>query len=508
MSPAELAAGAARRPIAALLALALVVAFSFQGSRGLYETTEGRYAESALEMLEGRHWLEPTLDGRLHWTKPPLTYWTIAAGIVVAGPNGWGARLGGALAFVLTVLLVAAIGETLWDRTTGFVAGLVYLSSPFPAAAAAVVSTDTLLALLEVLAVFLFLRGRAEDDPGRARAWVRGMWLAFGLAFLTKGPAALLPLLPIFALTWLAPRRAPLADPLGLAGFAVVASSWYAWAAASHPGLLGYFFHDEVVGRTLRNEFGRNPEWWKPFIVYLPALVLGQGAWLVAGARVFARERLASPRALLGRIRRGDGASFLLLWLVLPLAVLWASTSRLPLYVLPIYPPIALAIARALVHASEHAARRALAIAVPSALLLILLKAGAAFAAPASDKDMRLLYEAARREGGAAAEIRAFGESRLYGLQYYLGGALQRSSPSGGEPWADERLADALAEMERARGRTFVVVTPARRAPELAAALDARGLPFRRSGVAGRELFVVRLGEATPAAMPALGSVP
>jgi 4-amino-4-deoxy-L-arabinose transferase-like glycosyltransferase len=506
MSRADLAA-LTRRPRAVLLALALLVAFAFQGSRGLYETTEGRYAESALEMVQGGGWLEPTLAGRPHWTKPPLTYWTIAAGIVVVGPNGWGARLASALAFVLTVLLVAAIGETLWDRATGFVAGLVYVSSPFPAAAAAVVSTDTLLALLEVLAVFLYVRSRAEEDPRRARAWIRGMWLAFGLAFLTKGPPALLPLLAIVPSERLARRRPGLADPVGLAGFFVVGCSWYLWAAARHPGLLGYFLGDELVGRALRNEFGRNPEWWKPFVVYLPALVLGQGAWLLAGARLFASEGLASPRTAWARIRRGDAASFLLLWLALPLAVLWLSTSRLPLYVLPLFPPVALAIARGLVRASRRAVDHALAVAVPSVLVLVLLKAGAAWAAPASDKDMRLLFEAARQEGGAAAIVRAYEESRLYGLQYYLGGALRRVSRSGGEPWADERLDDAVAEMVRERGRTFVLISSSRRAPELAVALDAAGLPFRRREVAHRALFVVAAAAHPPRA-PTLGSVP
>jgi 4-amino-4-deoxy-L-arabinose transferase-like glycosyltransferase len=492
MSPAELAVLAERRPRVALLALAAVVAFAFQGSRGLYETTEGRYAESALEMVRGGQYLEPTLAGRPHWTKPPVAYWTIAAGIGLLGPNGWGARLGSAVFFLLAVLVVSWIGATLWDRTTGLVAGLVYLSSPFPAAAGAIVSTDTLLAFLELLAVALFLRARAEDDARRARGWVRAMWLVFALAFLTKGPPALLPVLAIVVLARLAPRPARLADPLALAGFLVVALSWYAWVTARHPGLLRYFLADEVVGRAVSNEFGRNPEWWKPFVVYLPVLILGQGAWLVAGARLFAREGLLSPRAIWARVRRGDAASFLLLWLLLPLTVLWLSSSRLPLYVLPLYAAIALAIARAIVRAPGPAVRRALAVAVPSVLAIVLLKAGAAYAAPPSDKDMLRLFAAARSEAGsAAAEYRAFEESRLYGLQYYLDGALRRVSRSGAEAWADEPLDGTLAAMARARGKTWVVVSSSRRAADLGAALAAAGLPHRRITVVTRELFVV-----------------
>ncbi|HYG68329.1 MAG TPA: glycosyltransferase family 39 protein [Anaeromyxobacteraceae bacterium] len=498
MTFAELATRFERRPRLATLALAAVVAFAFQGSRGLYESTEGRYAESAFEMVRSGTYLEPTLSGRPHLTKPPLAYWTIAAGVRVAGPNGWGARLSNAILFCLTVLVVSEIGAALWDRTTGVVAGLVYLSSPFPAAAAAVVSTDTLLALLELLAIWLYLRARAVAGAPAERRWIRAMWVAWALAFLTKGPPGLLPLIAIFAFERLAPRRVRLAEPIGLSSFAALALSWYAWEIARRPDLLRYFLLDEVIGRVATNEFHRNPEWWKPFAIYLPVLLLGQGAWFAFGARLLARERLASPRAVWARLRRADAASFLLLWLLLPLAAFWLSSSRLPLYVLPVYAAIALGVARAVVRAAEVAAlRRTLAVALPSVLAIVLLKAGAAYAAPASKNDMRLLYEAARRAGGPAAEVRAFDESKLYGLQYYLAGALRRVSPTGKEPWADERLDETIRTMSRERDRTWVVVSPPSHAAELDAALHAAGLTHRRVPAASRDLFVVPDAPAT-----------
>jgi 4-amino-4-deoxy-L-arabinose transferase len=145
----------------------------------------------------------------------------------------------------------------------------------------------------------------------------------------------------------------------------------------------------------VKNEFGRNPQWYKPFVIYLPVLLGGQGAWLAFGARIPRAEGLASPRRLLARLRRGDAASFLLLWLLLPLALFFLSTSRLPLYVLPLFAPIALAVARTLARDRAAAApRRALTIAIPSALVLVALKAG------------RLRPAAVRQEHGAAAGSR------------------------------------------------------------------------------------------------------
>lgn len=53
-----------------LLACASAAAAAFHGARGLYETTEGRYAECAREMAQAGTWLEPVLNGHPHWTKP------------------------------------------------------------------------------------------------------------------------------------------------------------------------------------------------------------------------------------------------------------------------------------------------------------------------------------------------------------------------------------------------------------------------------------------------------
>jgi 4-amino-4-deoxy-L-arabinose transferase len=309
-------------------------------------------------------------------------------------------------------------------------------------------------------------------------------------ALLGEGPPALLPLLALVALGRLSPRRPALAEPLGLAAFAVAGLSWYGWVALRHAGLLGYLVGDEVVGRALSNEFGRNPQWWKPFVIYLPVLLLGQGTWVAVGARIPWREGLASPRRLWARVRRGDGGSLLLLWLLLPLAVFFAASSRLPLYVLPLYAPVALAVARALVRERGSAApRRALALALPSVVVLVALKAAAAHALPPSDKDMAELHAAVRREGGPAAEVRAFGDERLYGLQFYLGGALRRVSWTGGEPWADESVARTVERL-RGGGPRLVLVAPGRDAPRLETALAAAGVPYRRAAAGSRALLV------------------
>ena len=103
-----------RRPPWWLVALLVLMAFAFQGTRGIWEPDEGRYTAAAINMLKSGDWLVPTVDGEhAHLTKPPITYWALAASMGTFGRNEWSARLPGALAFVATGLLVFGLGRRL-----------------------------------------------------------------------------------------------------------------------------------------------------------------------------------------------------------------------------------------------------------------------------------------------------------------------------------------------------------------------------------------------------------
>ena len=134
----------ARKIIACVVLVAAVAAYSlaFQGSRGLWERDEGRYTNVALRMLDKKDFIVPTLsDEKPHFTKPPLTYWVIAAGVTLLGRNEWGARLGNALAFAGTILVVFAMARRITPQRP-WLPPLVYATSIFPFAAANIVTTD------------------------------------------------------------------------------------------------------------------------------------------------------------------------------------------------------------------------------------------------------------------------------------------------------------------------------------------------------------------------------
>jgi len=94
------------------------------------------------------------------------------------------------------------------------------------------------------------------------------MWLAWGLAMLTKGPPALLPLAALVVALGLARdgrglRR--LVEPAGLALFFLIGFGWYLWVVATRPDLAGYFLGHEVYDRVFTSVHQRNARWYGAF---------------------------------------------------------------------------------------------------------------------------------------------------------------------------------------------------------------------------------------------------
>jgi 4-amino-4-deoxy-L-arabinose transferase len=334
---------AARRPsFWALALLAVVLAFGWLGSRGLGEPDETRYALVADEMRASGGWLVPTLHGAPHLTKPPLTYWSIALGQQLFGPNGWGSRLFLGVAFALTVLLVSAFGEDLWGEPRGRWAGAIYATTLTPFVAASLITTDTLLVLWETAALLGFWRSWRDASAPAGPAWRAAAWACLGAAFLTKGPPGLLPLLLVLVFRWLRPRGEPAPRILslpGLAAFVVIGMPWYATIAAAYPGLAEHFFGHELYRRIFVGLERRHAEWLHPFVIYGPVLVAGSLPWLLL---VLAAPRRLSRLARRVRWRASPRARLLAVWIVLPILLFSLASSRLYLYVLPVFPALAL----------------------------------------------------------------------------------------------------------------------------------------------------------------------
>lgn len=339
-----------RRPWVLPLAIGLFLAIIGQGSRGLYESTEGRYAECARELWASGSWLQPMLNGEPHLTKPPLTYWAIGAGTALLGNTVWGARLYLVVVFVLTVLALYVLERALWERNTWHFGALIFAAAPFPIACANVVAIDAMLTLWTTCALACYW---VAIRNGRSAPMI-AMWAFLGLAVASKGPVGLIPLLSILPVHLFMRRRNAgtnhLLAPWGLLIFALIGCSWYVYMILHNSGLVGTWVREEILGRTLYSAHIRLSS--KPIKIlenYVPIFLLGLGPWLPLWA-YHARHALQWKhiRTTLDHPEKGPQLLFLLLAVLAPFVVFSLTTSRLPLYLAPIFPPMAAGIGKGL----------------------------------------------------------------------------------------------------------------------------------------------------------------
>ena len=448
LAPASTPPSPIRPAFAPSLLLILLLAFAyvmpFQGTRHLWGTDEGRYSAVALEMLDSGNWLIPHRHpDHPHYSKPPLTYWALASSVAVFGNNEWALRLPAALGFVLIVGCAFVIGKRLQPERPWW-PPLLVAGTAMTFLAANAVSTDPLLSAFETLGmtgVILAWRGESE------RVARRGWWLVavgFGLAFLTKGPPGLLPLLPT-GWFWWRNRSAFRANPFNwktLALWAAIALPWFIAVIALDHQLLGYFLGYETFGRVFSDEHDRHGQWYGWIVAYAPVALVGALPWTLVVAWDGLRRR-GQPRPVVNTDDRAV-SRFLLLWLLVPLLVFIIAQSRLTLYVLPLLVPFAL-----------WAAQRTRSLAftrtgkILLALWLVLLLAGKVYAAYyVFDKDNKTLADTIRAQVHQRVDEVVFvDETALYGVRVYLGTPVLRvdygETP---KPEVDDTLAGALAQ--------------------------------------------------------------
>lgn len=467
--------------LTALLALGFVLAF--QGSRGLWEPDEGRYVNVALQMVESGDYMVPRRnDEMLHVTKPPLVYWSIAGALDTVGHSEWAVRLPMALAFALTVAMVHLLGM-LFVPARPWLPAVIYATSPLPFIAANLVTTDTLLAGFATAAVLAFALHRFG---GRSPRWLDAMWVLFGLAFLTKGPPALLPLLVIVLWEWRHGHARRLLRPVGMLWGLVVAASWFLWITHHYPELTRYFLGHEVVDRVASSQMHRNAGWSGGFKVYVPTLVVGLAPWWALALWQAWRRRRTAAGAVSEAATTPDDARFLWLWAALPFVAFLLASSRLPLYILPLAVPLSLLMAQSLAARTfTWPWRIALGVWV---VALVALKATSAHVA--NDSDSRAL--AARLRPMMAhppGEVVFVETSARYGLRFYLDAEIEKVSlhplPPGqlpsDAPYDDELLRE-LGEHEP--GQYFLV--PRDKAGAFRARLAGHGYVPQALGEAGR----------------------
>jgi 4-amino-4-deoxy-L-arabinose transferase-like glycosyltransferase len=318
----------------ALMSLAACVVlvgamFAWQlGVRGLNEPDEGRYASVAYEMLRSGDWWIPRFQGHIHLTKPPLTYWLLAASMKTFGVNEWAVRAVPALAGLGVVLLVWSLAWRWWGPRAALFSALILASSPFFFVMARVVDANMLLTFWVVLGLWSYLRFR--DSGNRATRWI--FYLAQAGALMTKGPVgSVLILLGMAAFRWADPRPSRserLGSWPGLLIAIGLGLGWYLALVAQEPSRLRYFIVGELYDRVFTNAHRRAEPFW--YFVWMTPL--GFLPWLPLLA-----EHLRGTAA-----RQPGPMRALAFWSLAVIVFFSLSRSKLPAYTLVVYPAWAL----------------------------------------------------------------------------------------------------------------------------------------------------------------------
>ena len=183
-----------RRALLAALAVGILASFTGVFDHSLWTPDEPRDAEIGREMLASRDFVVPTLAGEPFLEKPPLYWWVMAGFYRVFGVSDGVARSASALAGVLTLLLVFDLARRITNPFSGLMATVVVATmSGFYAECHRVV-VDSWLALFVMLGYWGFVVAvlqrespKAENQPAVSPLGIAVMYLAGGLAFLTKG---------------------------------------------------------------------------------------------------------------------------------------------------------------------------------------------------------------------------------------------------------------------------------------------------------------------------------
>ncbi len=328
------------KPLAwGLLIVFCVVWFYALGARTLVPTDEGRYAEMAREMVATGDWITPRLNGIKYFEKPPLQTWMNALSFAAFGLGEWQARLWTGLCGLLGIVLTAYAGRRVFNERVGFNAGLVLASSFWWAGFGHINSLDMGLAGMMTLALCGLLLGQRKDaDTRERRNWMLLCWAGMALAVLSKGligivlPGAVLVLYTLFSRDWGIWKRLHLMA--GLLVFFTITTPWFVLVSLQNPEFPHFFFIHEHVQRFTSKIHNRAGPWY----YFIPLLVIGILPWLgVLAQSLWAGRRDADagfqPRKML------------LTWAGFIFFFFSISGSKLPSYIVPIFPALALLIA-------------------------------------------------------------------------------------------------------------------------------------------------------------------
>lgn len=303
---------------------------------------EARFAQATRQMLENRDFIRIRFQDKPRHKKPIGIYWLQAVTVAVTGsPNQiWPYRVPSVLGALVAVILTFVFGKNLFDRQTGLFGAIVTASSLLLVVEAHQATTDAALLATVVAAQgslgTLYVRNRHGESVGLGLPII--FWSAQGIGILLKGPILpLVSLLTILTLIAVDKRASYLRGLRVKLGIPLVVLIVCPWAIAVTMATGGSFFADAI-----RSDL-------------LPKLISGHeshgfppGYYLLVVALTFWPGSLFLWPALRQAIKRRSriGERFCLAWIIPVWLTFEFIPTKLPHYILPLFPPLSLVTAR------------------------------------------------------------------------------------------------------------------------------------------------------------------
>ena len=346
----DFAIGSHARAAAVLLAVALLGFLPGFFSIPPVDRDEARFAQATKQMVESRDYVDIRFQDEVRYMKPVGVYWVQAAVVNAASVLGfpraastiWLYRIPSLIGSIAAVLLTYWTALAFVPRRAAVLSALMMASCVLLGIERLLAKTDAMLLMTVVAAMGAMARAYLPPQRERldaAGAWTVAaiFWTALAAGVLLKGPliimvvglAALALIVVDRSATWLLTLK-PLA---GVIWFAVLVLPWFvAIVGRSGDAFLAQSVGEDLLAKifTGQESHGAPPGYY--FILFW--VTFWPGATLAA---------LATPGVW--RTRRESAVKFLLAWLVPSWLVFELVMTKLPHYVLPLYPAIAILIA-------------------------------------------------------------------------------------------------------------------------------------------------------------------
>jgi len=339
------------RPYALLVLLCLGLYLPGLAALPVMDRDEARFAQASRQMIETGDLLHIRFQDEARNKKPPGIYWLQAAAVAALSNAEsaaiWPYRLPSLLGAGAAVLLTFSLGARLVGGKPAFLGAALLAASLALVVEAHLAKTDAVLLACVIAAQgalgVIYMETRRSMNPGWR--WALLFWAALGIGILLKGPIApALAFLTAAALAiadrdarWLTQLRPLWGVPLLL----IVTLPWLiAVTAATEGAFLGESVGHDFLGKLVGGQEGHGA----PPLYYLVllAVTFWPGSLFLGPAIAWA-----------WRQRRASAERFLIAWAVPFWLVLELVPTKLPHYLLPAYPALALLAGSALVAVSE-----------------------------------------------------------------------------------------------------------------------------------------------------------